>query len=88
MSENSINNTVMPWVCPDCGVSRIPPFLKRCSRCCDTELKQAEQSLACEMNKAFYGDDGNTTPEPLIKIAFKRLSNAWDALRGRLDYDY
>lgn len=46
--------------CPDCGVSRIPPFLKRCSRCCDTEEKQTEQAEACERNKEFYGQSPMT----------------------------
>lgn len=40
--------------CPDCGISRIPPFLKRCSRCCDTEEKQTEQAWICEENSDFY----------------------------------
>lgn len=43
------------YYCKDCRVSRIPPFLPRCSNCCDTEEKQNEQIAACERNKAFYG---------------------------------
>lgn len=54
VNEKTINNT-LPGYCPDCGVSRIPPFLKRCSRCCDTEEKQTEQARICEENKEFYG---------------------------------
>ncbi len=42
------------YYCPDCRVSRIPPFLKRCSRCCDTEAKQIEQAAICEENRDFY----------------------------------
>ena len=73
--------------CPDCGVSRIPPFLNRCSRCCDTEIKQIEQASICEMNKLFYGDDGSSEKESFVTKWAGRLSCAWDALRGRLNHD-
>lgn len=62
--SDSINNTVgwpdsisLPsYYCPDCRISRIPPFLMRCSRCCDTDYKKALQVAACELNKDFYSD--------------------------------
>lgn len=54
------SQNTLPGYCPDCGVSRIPPFLKRCSRCCDTEEKKTEQAEACERNKEFYGQSSKT----------------------------
>jgi hypothetical protein len=47
----------LPGICPECGVSRIPPFLNCCSRCCNTVIKRVEQARICELNKAFYGDE-------------------------------
>lgn len=51
----------LPGYCPDCNVSRIPPFLKRCSRCCDTEEKQTEQAALCEENSWFYNNATKTS---------------------------
>lgn len=64
MKDSPINNSV-PWpesssiampsyYCKDCRISRIPPFLARCSNCCDTETKQNEQVAARERNRWFY----------------------------------
>lgn len=54
MRDKAIRNP-LPGYCPDCGVSRIPPFLKICSRCCNTEEKRAEQVRIQEENREFYG---------------------------------
>lgn len=54
LGEECLSSQNMVGYCPDCGVSRIPPFLKRCSRCCDTEEKKNDQERLCEENSDFY----------------------------------
>lgn len=59
------------------------------------KIKETEKVIAQNLSSLMYADDYKPEKQTfwrrtknMLRTVKNRVSNAWDALRGRLDYDY